>query len=146
MKVTRGVSRVHERANLFFQVVAQRYERGSMILPSNLTFGSWGAAVAGDSVLIVAMLDRILHDSIIVSVNGELPTQRQAQGRTAAGLGNLRSVASAALPLAIAALAMPGHQRFRCYLVTNRPATATAGLEPIALSTETPPETEPQQR
>ena len=50
-----------EQANLFFQVVAQRYERGSMILTSNLTFGSWDSAFAGDGVLTVAMLDRILH-------------------------------------------------------------------------------------
>jgi DNA replication protein DnaC len=60
-----------EQANLFFQVVAQRYERGSMILTSNLTFGSWDTAFAGDSVLTVAMLDRILHHSIILSINGE---------------------------------------------------------------------------
>ena len=60
-----------EQANLFFQVVAQRYERGSMILTSNLTFGSWDTAFAGDAVLTVAMLDRILHHSIIVSINGE---------------------------------------------------------------------------
>ena len=60
-----------EQANLFFQVVAQRYERGSMILTSNLTFGSWDTAFAGDSVLTAAMLDRILHHLIIVSVNGE---------------------------------------------------------------------------
>ena len=33
-----------EQANLFFQVVAQRYEQGSMILTSNLTFGSWDSA------------------------------------------------------------------------------------------------------
>ena len=59
-----------EQANLFFQVVAQRYERGSMILTSNLTFG-WDSAFAGDSVLTAAMLDRILHHSIIVSINGE---------------------------------------------------------------------------
>src|SRR5216684_4040163 len=50
---------------------AQRYERGSMILTSNLTFGSWDSAFAGDSVLTAAMLDRILHHSIIVSINGE---------------------------------------------------------------------------
>ena len=60
-----------ERANLFFQVVARRYEHGSMIPPSNLTFGSWDSAFAGDGVLTVAMLDRILHHSIIVSINGE---------------------------------------------------------------------------
>jgi DNA replication protein DnaC len=60
-----------EQANLFFQVVAQRYERGSMILTSNLTFGSWDSAFGRDGVLTVAMLDRILHHSIIVSINGE---------------------------------------------------------------------------
>jgi DNA replication protein DnaC len=60
-----------EQANLFFQVVAWRYERGSMILTSNLTFGSWDTAFAGDGVLTLAMLDRILHHSIIVNINGE---------------------------------------------------------------------------
>jgi IstB-like ATP binding protein len=34
----------------------QRYERGSMLLTSNLTFGSWDTAFAGDGVLTVAML------------------------------------------------------------------------------------------
>jgi DNA replication protein DnaC len=60
-----------EQANLFFQMVAQRYERGSLILTSNLTFGSWDTAFAGDSVLTAAMLDRILHHSIIVNISGE---------------------------------------------------------------------------
>ena len=60
-----------EQANLFFQVVARRYERGSMILTSNLTFASWDSAFAGDSVLTAAMLDRVLHHSAIVSINGE---------------------------------------------------------------------------
>ena len=42
-----------------------------MILTSNLTFGSCDSAFAGDGVLTVAMLDRILHHSIIVGINGE---------------------------------------------------------------------------
>jgi len=42
-----------------------------MILTSNLTFGSWDTACAGDSVLTAAMLDRILHHSTIVNINGE---------------------------------------------------------------------------
>jgi hypothetical protein len=50
-----------EQANLFFQVVAKRYEKGAMILTSNLTFGSWDEAFAGDPVLTAAMLDRLLH-------------------------------------------------------------------------------------
>jgi DNA replication protein DnaC len=60
-----------EQANLFFQVVAKRYERGSMILTSNLTFGSWGQAFAGESVLAAAMLDRILHHASVVTIQGE---------------------------------------------------------------------------
>jgi DNA replication protein DnaC len=48
-----------EQANLFFQVVARRYEKGSLILTSNLAFGSWDEAFAGDAVLTAAMLDRM---------------------------------------------------------------------------------------
>ena len=60
-----------EQANLFFQVVAKRYERGSMILTSNLTFGSWDQAFAGEAVLTAAMLDRILHHASVVTIQGE---------------------------------------------------------------------------
>jgi DNA replication protein DnaC len=54
-----------EQANLFFQVVAKRYEKGAMIL--NLTFGSWDQAFAGDPVLTAAMLDRLLHHSTVIA-------------------------------------------------------------------------------
>ena len=39
-----------EQANLFFQIVARRYECDAMIFTSNLTFGSWDSAFAGDSM------------------------------------------------------------------------------------------------
>ena len=60
-----------EQANLFFQVVARRYEKGSMILTSNLAFGSWDEAFAGDAVLTAAMLDRVLHHAAVVQISGE---------------------------------------------------------------------------
>jgi DNA replication protein DnaC len=60
-----------EQANLFFQVVAKRYERGAMILTSNLTFGSWDQAFAGEAVLTAAMLDRLLHHATVVQIGGE---------------------------------------------------------------------------
>ena len=60
-----------EQANLFFQVVAKRYEKGSMILTSNLAFSSWDDAFAGDAVLTAAMLDRVLHHAAIVQISGE---------------------------------------------------------------------------
>ena len=60
-----------EQANLFFLVVTRRYERGSMILTSNLTFGSWDQAFAGEAVLTAAMLDRLLHHATVVQIGGE---------------------------------------------------------------------------
>ena len=59
-----------------------------MILTSNLTFGSWDSAFAGDTVLNMAMLDRVLHHSIIGSINGErsrLKDKRKAGLLTAPG-------------------------------------------------------------
>ena len=60
-----------EQANLFFQVIARRYEKGSLILTSNLAFGSWDDAFAADAVLTAAMLDRILHHATVVQITGE---------------------------------------------------------------------------
>lgn len=60
-----------EQANLFFQVVARCYEKGLLILTSNLALGSWDEAFAGDAVLTAAMLDRILHHATIVQIAGE---------------------------------------------------------------------------
>jgi DNA replication protein DnaC len=47
-------------ANLVFQVISKRYEKGSIILTSNKTFSEWGQ-VFGDEVLATAILDRLLH-------------------------------------------------------------------------------------
>ena len=80
-----------EQANLFFQVVARRYGRGSMILTSNLTFGSWDQAFAGESVLTAAMLDRILHHASVVSIQGE--SYRLKDKRKAGLINQTREVA-----------------------------------------------------
>jgi DNA replication protein DnaC len=60
-----------EEANLFFNVVAKRYERGSMILTSNLAFTQWARTFADDQTLTAAMLDRLLHHAHIVQISGE---------------------------------------------------------------------------
>ena len=59
-----------EQANLL-QVVAERYERGSIVLTSNLTFGARDQALAGDAVLAAAMLDRLMHHATVVQISGE---------------------------------------------------------------------------
>ena len=60
-----------EQATLFFNVVAKRYERGSMILTSNLPFAQWATTFADDQTLVAAMLDRLLHHAHIVQISGE---------------------------------------------------------------------------
>jgi DNA replication protein DnaC len=66
-------------ANMAFQLVARRYERGSILLTSNKAFSEWGS-VFGDDVLASAILDRLLHHCDVISINGaQLPAQRSAQ-------------------------------------------------------------------
>lgn len=60
-----------EEANLFFNVIAKRYEYGSVILTSNLSFGQWPSAFADDATLTAAMLDRLLHHSHVLQLSGE---------------------------------------------------------------------------
>src|SRR5437868_7167583 len=56
-------------ANLFFQLISRRYERGPMILTSNQSFGS-GGDVFGDRVIATAILDRVLHHAITINIRG----------------------------------------------------------------------------
>lgn len=57
------------RANLFFQLVAARYTRASLLITSNVAFDGWGK-LFGDEVLASAILDRLLHQSHIFAING----------------------------------------------------------------------------
>jgi len=57
-------------ANLFFQLISRRYERGAIILTSNQSLGTWGE-VFGDPVIATAVLDRLLHHSITVNIRGD---------------------------------------------------------------------------
>lgn len=59
-----------EESNLFFQVIAKRYEKGSVIVTSNLPVGQWGTT-NGDDTLTAALLDRLLHHAHIVQIKGE---------------------------------------------------------------------------
>lgn len=60
-----------EQANHFFQVIANRYEKGSIIVTSNLTFGQWDNTFANDKVLTAAMLDRLLHHAHVIQCRGD---------------------------------------------------------------------------
>jgi DNA replication protein DnaC len=57
-------------ATIFFQLVSARYERGSIILTSNKSYGDWGS-IFGDPIIATAILDRLLHHSTTVNIRGE---------------------------------------------------------------------------
>lgn len=57
-------------SNLFFQLICSRYEKGSIILTSNKSFGEWGELM-GDIPLATAILDRLLHHAHVVNIRGQ---------------------------------------------------------------------------
>ena len=59
-----------DAANLFFQLVASRYEQGSIMVTSNLPFGRWGETF-GDDVVAAAMIDRLVHHSEVLTLSGD---------------------------------------------------------------------------
>ncbi|SDR46790.1 IS21-like element helper ATPase IstB [Pseudovibrio sp. Tun.PSC04-5.I4] len=56
-------------ANLFFQLVNAKYEKGSMILTSNRGFAEWGE-IFGDRVIATGLLDRLLHHAVVIQIKG----------------------------------------------------------------------------
>jgi DNA replication protein DnaC len=69
-----------EDANALFQVVSQRYLRGSIILTTNRGVGAWGDIFA-DTTIAAAMLDRLLHRSVVVNINGDSYRMRTHRAR-----------------------------------------------------------------
>jgi DNA replication protein DnaC len=56
-------------ANRFFQLVNRRYTKGSMVVTSNKRVSEW-AELFGEEVLAAAILDRLLHDAEVLTING----------------------------------------------------------------------------
>ncbi|MGA7051170.1 MAG: IS21-like element helper ATPase IstB [Mycobacterium sp.] len=60
----------HDAANLFFQLIASRYEIGSILVTSNLPFGRWGETFS-DDVVAAAMIDRLVHHAEVLTLTGD---------------------------------------------------------------------------
>jgi DNA replication protein DnaC len=65
-----------QTAHLFFQLVSRRYERGSMLITTNQTITQWGH-VFGDEMIAAAVLDRLLHHSHVLIIQGDSYRLRQ---------------------------------------------------------------------
>lgn len=59
------------QANLLFQLINKRYETGSIIITSNLGFAKWQGVLNNDEALTTAILDRLIHHSHILNINGD---------------------------------------------------------------------------
>nr|WP_025290547.1 IS21-like element helper ATPase IstB [Sphingomonas sanxanigenens] len=70
-------------AELLFEVLSQRYERGSTIITSNLPFEDWTQVLASER-LTGALLDRLTHHVSILTMNGDSYRLKQSAGRRSA--------------------------------------------------------------
>jgi DNA replication protein DnaC len=65
-----------DAANLFFQLIASRYEQGSVMVTSNLPFGHWGETFS-DDIVAAAMIDRLVHHAEVLTLTGDSYRTRQ---------------------------------------------------------------------
>ncbi len=73
-----------EAAAALFQVVTQRYLKGSIALTTNLGIASWGKVFNDDPMVAAAMLDRLLHRSVVINIDGDSYRMRSHRARAEA--------------------------------------------------------------
>ena len=74
------VQQSREEMEVLFLLLAERYERGSVLLTSNLPFSGW-EAIFKDAMTTAAAIDRLVHHSVIIEMN--VPSYRAEQARKA---------------------------------------------------------------
>ncbi|PMP79870.1 MAG: AAA family ATPase [Mesoaciditoga sp.] len=67
-----------EGAKLFFELISEKYEQGSVIVTSNRSFNEWNK-IFEDEVIATAVLDRLLHHSTIINIRGKSYRLREKQ-------------------------------------------------------------------
>jgi DNA replication protein DnaC len=73
-----------EAAAALFQVVSQRYLKGSIALTTNLGIASWANVFNDDPMIAGAMLDRLLHRSVVLNIDGDSYRMRSHRARAEA--------------------------------------------------------------
>jgi DNA replication protein DnaC len=74
------VQQSREEMEVLFSLLAERYERGSVMLSSNLAFSGW-EAIFKDAMMTAAAIDRLVHHCVILELN--VPSYRAEQARKA---------------------------------------------------------------
>jgi len=78
------VQQNREEMEVLFTLLAERYERGSVLITSNLPFGKW-ELIFKDAMTTAAAIDRLVHHSVILELN--LPSYRVEQAKKSRGAG-----------------------------------------------------------
>lgn len=65
---------------LLFNLLADRYERKSILVTSNLAFGEWVKVFGGDEKLTTALLDRLAHHATVLATKGKSYRMRKRRG------------------------------------------------------------------
>jgi len=68
----------NRNADLLFQVVSRRYERKSIVITTNLAFADW-PTIFPNAACTTALIDRLVHHSEIISIEGESYRKREAE-------------------------------------------------------------------
>lgn len=76
-----GYSKLNlDQSQAFFELVRDRYEKGSIILTSNTSFAEWGKLL-NDEIVATALLDRLLHHVEVISMSGKSFRMKDRQGK-----------------------------------------------------------------
>lgn len=57
-------------SQVLFELIAHRYERGSLLITTNQAFSEWDS-IFGDNMMTVAAIDRLVHHTVIYQIEGE---------------------------------------------------------------------------
>jgi DNA replication protein DnaC len=71
------VKKSDSESQVLFELIAHRYERGSLLITSNQAFSDWDS-IFGDNMMTVAAIDRLVHHSDIYQLKGESYRKKQA--------------------------------------------------------------------
>jgi DNA replication protein DnaC len=71
------VKRTDNESQVLFELIAHRYEKGSMLITSNQAFSEWDS-IFGDNMMTVAAIDRLVHHASIYQITGESYRKKQA--------------------------------------------------------------------
>lgn len=70
------VKRTDNESQVLFELIAHRYEKGSMLITSNQAFSEWDS-IFGDNMMTVAAIDRLVHHASIYQITGESYRKKQ---------------------------------------------------------------------